>query len=51
MALERVMQVSESVDWFITWRHNHLLLLGIDPFIVMVQGHWKSDAFLSYWKH
>ena len=30
---------------------THLLLLGLDPFIVMVQGRWKSDAFLSYWKH
>ena len=30
---------------------THLLLLGVDPFIVMVQGHWKSDAFLSYWKN
>ena len=30
---------------------THLLLLGLNPFIVMVQGCWKSDAFLSYWKH
>ena len=30
---------------------THLLLLGMDPFIVMVQGHWKSDAFLTYWCH
>ena len=30
---------------------THLLLLGVDPFIVMVQGHWKSDAFHSYWKN
>ena len=30
---------------------THLLLLGLDPFIIMVQGRWKSDAFLSYWKH
>ena len=28
---------------------THLLLLGIDPFIVMVQGHWSSNAFLTYW--
>ena len=30
---------------------THHLLLGINPFIVMVQGRWKSDAFLSYWKN
>ena len=29
----------------------HLLVLGIDPFIVMVQGCWKSNAFLEYWRH
>ena len=29
----------------------HLLLLGVDLFIVMVQGHWNSDAFLAYWHH
>ena len=28
---------------------THLLLMGVDPFIVMVQGHWKSTAFLDYW--
>jgi len=28
---------------------THLLLLGVDPFIVMAQGHWKSSAFLDYW--
>jgi len=28
---------------------THLLFLGINPFIVMVQGHWKSVAFLQYW--
>jgi len=28
---------------------THLLLLGMDPFIVMVQGHWKSAAFSEYW--
>jgi len=28
---------------------THLLLLGVDPFIVMVQGHWKFAAFLEYW--
>ena len=29
---------------------THLLLMAIDPFIVMVQGHWKSTAFLEYWR-
>src|SRR5882724_3186417 len=24
---------------------THLLLLGVDPFIVMVQDQWKSTAF------
>jgi len=28
---------------------THLLLLGMDPFIVMAQGHWKLTAFLEYW--
>jgi len=28
---------------------THLLLMGVDPFIVMVQGHWKSTTFLEYW--
>ncbi|KAF8585604.1 hypothetical protein K439DRAFT_1646580 [Ramaria rubella] len=27
-----------------------LLLLGIDPWIIMVQGHWSSQSFLSYWR-
>src|SRR5882724_1536959 len=26
----------------------HLLLLGVNPFIVMVQGHWSSNSFLAY---
>jgi hypothetical protein len=26
-----------------------LLLLGIDPWVVMVQGRWSSQAFLAYW--
>ena len=30
---------------------THLLLLGVDPFIVMVQRRWKSDAFLAYWQN
>ena len=29
---------------------THLLLMGINPFIVMVQGHWKSSTFLEYWR-
>ena len=28
---------------------THLLLLGVDPFIVTVQGRWTSNAFLAYW--
>ena len=28
---------------------THLLLIGVDPFIIMVQGRWKSTAFLEYW--
>src|SRR5882672_1168037 len=28
----------------------HLLLLGVDPFIVMAQGRWQSTAFLEYWQ-
>ena len=28
---------------------THLLLLGVDPWIVMVQGHWSSQSFLTYW--
>ena len=28
---------------------THLLLIGVDPFVVMVQGWWKSNAFLKYW--
>ena len=31
------------------WGTTHLLLMGVDPFIVMVQGWWKSAAFLDYW--
>ena len=30
---------------------THLLVLGVDPFTVMVQGRWKSNAFLEYWRH
>ena len=29
---------------------THLLLLGVDLWVVMVQGHWSSEAFLSYWQ-
>ena len=28
----------------------HLLLLGVNPWIVMVQGCWSSQAFLGYWQ-
>ena len=30
---------------------THLLLLGVDPFIVMVQGRWSSNSFLAYWRN
>jgi len=29
---------------------THLLLLGVDPWVVMVQGRWTSQAFLTYWR-
>jgi len=29
---------------------THLLLLGVDPWVVMVQGRWTSQSFLSYWR-
>src|SRR5882724_12048258 len=29
---------------------THLLLLGTDPWVVMVQGQWTSQSFLSYWR-
>ncbi|KAF8226454.1 hypothetical protein L208DRAFT_1161189, partial [Tricholoma matsutake] len=28
---------------------THLLLAGVDPWIVMKQGHWSLKAFLAYW--
>ena len=28
---------------------THLLLLGVDPWVVMVQGRWSSQSFLGYW--
>jgi hypothetical protein len=28
----------------------HLLLRGVDPWIVMVQGQWSSQVFLGYWR-
>ena len=31
-------------------RTTHLLLLGIDPWFIMVQGRWSSQAFLGYWR-
>ena len=30
---------------------TYLLLLGVNPSIVMVQGRWKSDTFLAYWRN
>ncbi len=30
---------------------THLLLSGVNPFVIMVQGRWKSTAFLEYWHH
>ncbi|KAF8586221.1 hypothetical protein K439DRAFT_1341413 [Ramaria rubella] len=27
-----------------------LLLCGIDPWVVMVQGRWTSQSFLTYWR-
>ncbi|KAI0065325.1 hypothetical protein BV25DRAFT_1869020 [Artomyces pyxidatus] len=29
---------------------THLLLSGVDPWVVMAQGRWTSKAFLSYWR-
>lgn len=29
---------------------TELLLWGIHPDIVQVQGYWKSQAFLEYWR-
>ena len=26
------------------------LLLGVDPWVVMMQGCWSSQAFLTYWR-
>ena len=37
--------------WQVTASGTHLLLLGVDLFIVMVQGQWTSDSFLLYWCH
>jgi len=28
---------------------TEMLLKGVHPNIVMVQGRWKSQAFLEYW--
>ena len=30
---------------------THLLLISVDPFVLMVQGWWKSNAFLEYWRN
>jgi len=29
---------------------THLLLLGVDPWVVMAQGRWSSQSFLLYWR-
>ena len=29
---------------------THLLLLGINPWVIMVQGQWSSQVFLGYWR-
>jgi len=28
---------------------THLLLLGVNPWVVMAQGQWSSQSFLGYW--
>ncbi|KAJ7465708.1 hypothetical protein FB451DRAFT_1138277 [Mycena latifolia] len=30
---------------------THLLLRGVDPWVVMKQGRWTSAAFLVYWRN
>ncbi|KAK7002244.1 hypothetical protein R3P38DRAFT_3605132 [Favolaschia claudopus] len=30
---------------------THLLLHGVDPWVVMKQGRWSSAAFLVYWRN
>ncbi len=30
---------------------THLLIHGVDPWIVMKQGRWSSKAFLLYWRN
>ena len=30
---------------------TELLLQGVNPDIITVQGHWSSWAFLEYWHH
>ena len=32
-------------------RTTHLLLLGVNPFVVMMQGRWSSNTLLEYWRH
>jgi len=29
---------------------THLLLLGVNPWVVMAQDHWSSQSFLRYWQ-
>ncbi|KAJ7750779.1 hypothetical protein B0H16DRAFT_1318402, partial [Mycena metata] len=30
---------------------THLLLCGVDPWVIMKQGRWTSSAFLLYWRN
>ena len=29
---------------------THHLMSGVDPWVVMVIGHWLSSTFLTYWR-
>src|SRR5882724_8293309 len=40
----------ENGPWLRIGGTTHLLLLGIDPWVIMVQGWWSSQAFLGYWR-
>src|SRR5882724_3032356 len=42
--------VSAKGHSFRIGRTTHLLLLGVDPWVVMVQGRWSSQSFLYYWR-
>ena len=30
---------------------THLLIHGVDPWVIMKQGRWSSKAFLLYWRN